>query len=302
MSRDQAQDVLRAAGIDARVVGTAALGQGAKSIVTRVDLEGGEQLALKVFLSGGNTAREHAAYRLLGDHSHPIPRMLHCAAETPEFPFGFTLLTLASGSPLNLNFGGLERHRLLAVYRGVGEFQASLHRTAGPGFAILSEERVDRDNAEFMARTVDLELGKFLAHGGKPRLAGGLESYFAEASGRFAQAPASVFCHGDLHPENIFVIGGPDDLRFVGAIDLEEAFTGDPVMDLTRTLHTCPLPGEDLTEALLEGYGGKPQGFDDLFDAYFVLYELKLWNYYAGGGSRGPLRSIARRMRRRIRS
>ncbi|MBJ7355125.1 MAG: aminoglycoside phosphotransferase family protein [Thermoleophilaceae bacterium] len=300
-SRDQAQVVIDAAAIDARVIATSALGGGAKSVVTRVELESGEPLALKVFTRGGNTAREHSAYRLLGDHQLPIPRMLHGAAETPEFPFGYTLLTMAPGAPLNINLAGLDRSRLVEVYRGVGEFQAALHRTAGPGFAILSDERVDRDNAEFMARTFNVELGTFLAHGGSPRLAGRLEAYFDDASARFAQAPAAVLCHGDLHPENIFVAGSLDELAFLGVIDLEEAFTGDPVMDLARTLQSCPFPGDDLTAAVLEGYGGKPEGFDALFDAYFVLYELKLWNYYARGGSRGPLRSIGRRIRRRIR-
>lgn len=300
-SLELAQRVIESAGIDARSTATSALGGGAKSVVTLIELESGEPLALKVFTRGGNTAREHAAYALLGDHQLPIPRMLHGAAEAPDFPFGYTLLTIQPGVPLNLNFADLDRSRLLDVYRGVGEFHAALHRTSGPGFALLAEERVDRDNAEFMARTVDHELERFLSHGGQPRLAGKLEAFFDQTSDGFALAPAAVLCHGDLHPENIFVTGGVGELQFRGAIDLEEAFTGDPVMDLARTLQTCPFPGEDLTAALLDGYGGKPEGFDELFDAYFVLYELKLWNYYAQGGSRRPLRSIARRMRKRMR-
>lgn len=301
VTREQAQDVVGAAGVDARVLATSLLGEGAKSLVSRIELEEGEPLALKVFQRGGSTTREHEAYRLLGEHSLPVPRMLHGVAETPDYPFGYTLLTMASGEPLNRNFGGLSRERLLEVYRGVGELQASMHSTAGHGFSDLTNERVDRDNAEFMARRIDRGLGGFLAHGGSRRLAGKLEAYFADAANHFAQSAAPVLCHGDLHPENIFVTGDAASLAFEGAIDLEEAFTGDAVMDLTRTIQTCPLPGDDLTAALLEGYGGKPEGFDLLHDPYFVLYELELWNFYAQGGSRQPLRSIARRMRKRIR-
>jgi Ser/Thr protein kinase RdoA (MazF antagonist) len=302
VTRDQAQDVLSAAGIDSRVTATSALGQGVKSIVSRIEREDDEPLALKVFLRGGHTTREHAAYALLGEHSLPMPRMLHGVAEASDYPFGYTLLTMAPGEPLNLNFGGLARRRLLDVYRGVGALQASMHSTAGRGFSDLSHERVDRDNAEFMAGRIDFALGTFLTHGGSHRLAGKIEAFFDDAANRFAQSAASVLCHGDLHPENIFVTGDAATLSFVGAIDLEEAFTGDAVMDLTRTIQTCPLPGDDLTAALLDGYGGKPEGFDALHDAYFVLYELELWNYYAQGGSRKPLRSIARRIRKRIRS
>lgn len=301
VTREQAQEVLLAAGIDSQVAATSPLGQGVKSVASRIELEGAEPLALKVFLRGGHTMREHSAYRLLGEHSLPMPRMLHGIAESEEFPFGYTLLTMAPGEPLNLKFGGLERDRLLEVYRGVGELQAAMHRTAGSGFSDLGGMPVDRDNARFMARRIDFALATFLTHGGSTRLAGRLEDFFADASDRFAQSAAAVLCHGDLHPENIFVTGDGASLAFKGAIDLEEAFTGDAVMDLARTIQTCPLPGEDLTAALLDGYGGKPEGFDSLQNVYFTLYELELWNYYAQGGSRKPLRSIARRLRRHAR-
>jgi aminoglycoside phosphotransferase (APT) family kinase protein len=301
VTREQAQDVVSAAGIDARVTATAPLGQGVKSIVSRIELEDAEPLAFKVFLRGGHTTREHAAYELLGDHSLPMPRMIHGIAESEAFPFGCTLMTMAPGAPLNLNFGGLERARLLEVYRGVGQLQAALHRTAGLGFTDLGGAPVDRDNAEFMGKRIDFALGTFLAHGGSHRLAGKVEAYFDNAANAFAQSAASVLCHGDLHPENIFVTGDATTLSFIGAIDLEEAFTGDAVMDLTRTIQTCPLPGDDLTAALLDGYGGKPEGFDPLHDPYFVLFELEFWNFYAQGGSRQPLRSIAKRIRKRIR-
>lgn len=293
MTLDQAEAVARAANLDVRVIATSPLGQGVKSVVSRIELEDAEPLALKVFLRGGHTSREHDAYRLLGDHSIAMPRMLDGVAETADFPFGYTLLTMAPGEPLNLNFGGLPRARLLAVYRGVGELQAALH--VAPITTAL-------ENAEVIADRVSEALGIFLTHGGSHRLAGRLENYFAANAERFRECREPVLCHGDLHPENIFVSGDATSLKFRGAIDLEESFIGDPVMDLTRTIQSCPLPGDDLTAALLEGYGGKPAGFDERHDAYFALYELELWNYYAQGGSRKPLRSIARRLRRRIRS
>lgn len=301
VTRDQAQQVLLAAGIDSQVAATSLLGHGVKSVVSRIELEDAEPLALKVFLRGGHTMREHSAYRLLGEHSLPMPRMLHGVAESGEFPFGYALITMAPGEPLNLNFGGLQRDRLLEVYRGVGALQAAMHRTAGSGFSDLGGMPVDRDNARFMSRRIDFALATFLTHGGSTRLAGRLEDFFADASGRFAQSAASVLCHGDLHPGNIFVTGDGSSLAFQGVIDLEEAFTGDAVMDLARTIQTCPLPGKDLTAALLDGYGGKPEGFDSLQNVYFTLYELELWNYYAQGGSRKPLRSIARRLRKHVR-
>ncbi|MGK2878131.1 MAG: phosphotransferase family protein [Solirubrobacterales bacterium] len=288
---DQAQDVIAAAGIDARVVATSPLGEGVKSVVSRIEFEAAEPLALKVFRHEGYAAREHVAYRMLGEHQLPMPRMLHGVEKTPAFPIGYTLLTMVPGEPLIFNFGGLARERLLDVYRGVGALQAALHQTVVTSKA---------GNAEYIEARIDQSLGKFLLRGGKRRLAKKLESYFDERAELFAACTEPALCHGDLHPENILVAGNLEDLHFLGAIDFESAFTGDPVMDLTRTIQSCPLPGEDLTAALLDGYGGKPEGFDERHNAYFVLYELELWNYYARGGSRRPLRSIARSMRRRI--
>jgi Ser/Thr protein kinase RdoA (MazF antagonist) len=293
VSRECAQDVVAAAGIDARVVGASPLGEGVKSVVSRIELAGAEPLALKVFRLSGYAAREHAAYRSLGDHDLALPRMVHGVAESEHFPFGFTLMTISAGVPLNFKFGGLARERLLDVYRGVGALQRQIHRNRPP---------TEMSNLEYMERRVSESLGKFLERGGSRRLAGKLERFFTRSAALFAQCDQPALCHGDLHPENIFVRGDAATLAFEGAIDLESAFIGDPVMDLTRTIHTCPLPGVDLTEALLDGYGGAPPGFADRHHAYFVLYELELWSYYALGGSRAPLRSIARRLRKHVRS
>lgn len=299
-TREQSQSVVSAAGIDAGVVGTSLLGRGVKSLVTRIDLDDGSSLALKVFTRGGSTTREHRAYELLGEHDLPVPRMLLGVASDDDFPFGFSLLTMAPGAPLNDHFVDLPREQLLNVYRGVGEFQRLFHRTSAPGFSDLTDHELNADNAALIASRVKFALGTFLTHGGKPRLAAKLENFFAENDRHLALVPSPVLCHGDLHPENIRVERVDGELSFVFVIDLEEAFAGDPLMDLTRTLQTCPLPGSDVTAALLDGYGGKPEGFDDLHNVYFVLYELELWNYYALGGSRRPLRSIARRIKRRL--
>jgi aminoglycoside phosphotransferase (APT) family kinase protein len=300
-TREQAQSVVTAAGIDARVAATSLLGRGVKSLVTQIDLDDGSALALKVFMRGGSTTREHRAYELLGDHELPVPRMLLGVASDEDFPFGFTLLTMAPGEPLNDHFVDLPREQLLNVYRGVGEFQRHFHKTSAPGFSDLTDRELNADNAALIASRVQTALGTFLTHGGKPRLAAKLENFFAENDRHLALVPSPVLCHGDLHPENIRVERLDGELSFAFAIDLEEAFAGDPLMDLTRTLQTCPLPGSDLTHALLDGYGGKPEGFDDLHNVYFVLYELELWNYYALGESRQPLRSISRRIKRRLR-
>lgn len=300
-TREQAQSVVSAAGIDSRVAATSLLGRGVKSLVTRIELDDASSLALKVFVRGGSTTREHRAYELLGDHDVPLPRMMFGVASNEDFPFGYTLLTIAPGEPLNDHFVDLPRDQLLNVYRGVGEFQRLIHRTSAPGFSDLADHELNTDNAGLIKSRVDFALGTFLAHGGKHRLAAKLENFFADNERELALVPSPVLCHGDLHPENIRVARDDEGLKFVFAIDLEEAFAGDPVMDLTRTLQTCPLPGDDLTEALIDGYGGKPEGFDPLLNVYFVLYELELWNYYATGGSRQPLRSISKRIKRRLR-
>lgn len=292
-----AERFVRAAGIERAVDSLELLGRGVKGVVWRVLLEDQEALALKIYSRAGSVIREHAGYRARAGRELALPSMLGGAAESVDAPDGWTLMTLAPGGPMNSSLTTMSRSEFLGVYRAVGEQLRRMHETSCPSYSlVVGAKNGAGDNVEWFRGRVASSIDGFLASGGNRHLAARIEERLAQFDAELACCERPRFCHGDMHPENIRIAPGPDGVQFVGVIDLEESLAADPAQDLARTLHSCPAPGDDVKAALLEGYGEAPAWLDAVLPAYHLYYELELWNYFASGGSRRPLASIARRM------
>ena len=274
------EDALRAAGFNDRPVGYSPLGVGVKSAVWQVNFDLSESLAWKVYNRSGVAAREQAAYRLLGEHSLALPRMAVGVEADEVFEFGWSLMTVAPGEALSRRLGELTRETVLGVYRSAGAFLAELHEYGRERF----------DNRAQISERFERALLRF-----DPGLAGQIRTMLERAP--LEGCEFSALCHGDLHAENLRV---DDAGAFVGALDLESSRRGDPTFDIVRTCHSLHPYDERVLDALIEGYGGEPPGFTDVFDLYFILCELKLWNYFAAGESEAPLESIETRIAQRV--
>lgn len=196
------------------------------------------------------------------------------------FEFGWTLMSVAPGEALSRRLGELSRETMLGVYRSAGAFLAELHEHG--------RERFD-NRAEISGR-----FERALAHF-DPTLARQIRTMLERTP--LESCEFSALCHGDLHAENLRVDESGD---FVGALDLESSRRCDPAFDIVRTCHSLHPFDEQVLDALIEGYGGEPPGFADVFDLYFILCELKLWNYFAAGDSQAPLESIELRIAQRV--
>lgn len=294
-----AERLVRAAGVGHDPSGIVPIGDGVKGRVWRVDFASCEPLALKVYSRDGAVMREHAAYRACAGLELALPQMVGGELTADGASHGWTLMTLSPGHPMNLSLPALPRERLLEIYVDVGRQLRRLHDVRCPSFSlVVGAENGERSSPEWFRARAAASIEGFLAHGGNRYLASRIDRRFLEFEGALASCKEPRFCHGDMHPENIRIEPAGAEGAFVGSLDLEESFAADPAQDLVRTLHTCPSPGDDVREALLIGYGDPPPWLDDVFDAYFLYYELELWNFFAAGGSRRPLASIARRLAR----
>lgn len=288
------------AGVDARLTQVSALGDGVKSEVYRLEFETGDPLALKVFIKPAAAVREIGGYRTLAAAVPELPHVISAAADTTGLPHGHLLMTLVEGVPANTLLAGMPREQLLGIYRELGRIQAEFHSVVCPSFSLVTgAANGEASNREYMRSRFAISLDGFLAHGGNRYLASRIAGYFEEHDELLKLCHRPVACHGDVHFENVFV--DPDDpARVLHLIDLEETYAGDPALDLVRTLHHAPKRGGDLLAALLDGYGPAPSWLADVFDLYFTYLEVETWIFYASGGSRGPLPSIARRIARRV--
>ncbi len=293
--------LLRPAGIDTPVTRVSRLGDGVKAHVWLVEFGDREPLALKIYTRAGTARREHAAYRAAAGAGLSLPTILGGALAAESAPDGYTLMTIAPGHPMNLSIAELSRERLDAIYREIGGLLTRIARIECPSFGLVAgAEDGFASNAEFIDARLRASVEGFLSRGGNPHLARGINELFEQRAEALDACTSARLCHGDMHPENVRVDPAGAAARFVGAIDLEEAFAGDPALDIVRTIHTAPFSSESLRSALLEGYGETPPWLNEVYDAYFVYWELELWNFFAAGGSRRPLRSIARRIAKRL--
>lgn len=290
---------MRAAGIDQRVIACSPLGEGVKSRVYRVELDSGRALALKLYRETQAAQREQSGYKRLAGCELPFPQMVGGEVAAGLAEHGWTLMSIAPGEALNLRLATLDRSQLLAIYRQVGGLLARLHSLGCETFTRFRGEPVaDRQNFGFVREWTEELLARFERAGGGSDIPAEVRALIERHAVDLGACETASLCHGDLHAENIRI-----DARggLVGAIDLEECFAGDPALDIVQTHHARHPFDDAALAALLDGYGGAPPWFEAVFDPYFVICELRLWLFFARGGSRAPLRDIERRIAERLR-
>lgn len=277
------------------------IGDGTKGVVWRIDFGARESLALKIYSRSIEAEREQSGYAAVGTRAIGLPAVVGAAAVGVDegFPNGWTLMTLVDGPAFNTIFNELGPERQLEVYREVGALLARMHAVRCDGFGLVANSgRRLPDNQTFVTERLAAALNGFAARGGNNFLAHWMRAWFEERAGALAGCTEPVLCHGDLHAENIHVTGLDAGRLSISVLDLSECFAGDPAMDLCGT-HQARFPYDDrIREALLEGYGEPPPRLEDVYDVYFLISELDLWDFFARGGSRRPLASIERRMAR----
>lgn len=291
-----ARRIARLAGIDNELTCVHQLGEGVKGRVLRLDFEGRESLALKLYSAAG-ADRERAGFELAARHDLPLPRMMAGAdGPDPAAALGWTLMTLAPGRGLNRVLAQMTLEQELDVHRQTGALLRRLHAAVCPRFGRGGTRPDFATNGEYVVARFESALARFTALGGDAGLAGRIRALLAARNGALAACRQPVFCHGDLHAENVRVRQAEHGLEVVGAIDLEEWFAGDPALDIALTWAARSPHDDDVYWALLDGYGDAPGWLDSVLDIYIVLAELKLWIYYAVGDSREPLVEIEERI------
>lgn len=292
--------IARSAGIEAQPSACTPLGEGVKAFVHRLDFDGRDSLALKVFELPDVVDREVAGYKAAADAVPELPSLIGYAGAGPGTPHGWLLMTLASGQQLDRLIGWMPQHERLDVLREIGAFLARLHRIECPSFSLIAGAADGHtENRSFMRERIAVQIEHFEARGGNPDLAGALGRWFGARTDRLDGCGAPVLSHGDVHLENIFMDPGPQP-KLRNVIDLESSQAADPVLDLARAHHNTAWIGDESLAALLDGYGAAPAWLDDVFDTYLAFFDLKLWNFFAIDPENTATESIASRLADRV--
>lgn len=221
---------------------------------------------------------DRAAARLLHEGTELVaPRYLPVAAEEAEAPI--LAYWRISCPTLEDLWPGLADDDRVTALRNWGVLVRHIHRVGLPSHGpLLEARRGNRSLPGFLDADLKARLRPAVREAwpaGAPVLDRLIETVPAmPASAR--QAPA-VLVHNDLFAANLLCEEDDAQVRCVGVLDLEDAFSGPAEADLARTeiLHG-PLFGQAWSgrwfERILEGYGMPPNRFlIGLFRAYHLI-------------------------------
>jgi aminoglycoside phosphotransferase (APT) family kinase protein len=204
-----------------------------------------------------------------------------------------TTMTLVPGTPLSEANVPPEHHR--SVYRQIGELLHTIHQLTQPEFGYLTTEIVDPEthNTAYMTRQFRVTLDRFLDLSGDPATHQLARDRVAERSGLFGLCPGAVLCHNDLHERNVLVEPDGGGWRLTGFVDVENAISADPMMDLAKTIQYELSRSPAKYSGLLEGYGPLPRSGLARIDLYRLYHAMELWNFFRDNGTTAPLKDIA---------
>jgi hygromycin-B 7''-O-kinase len=241
-------------------------------------------------------AKEIHVYRMLASlGTLPVPNVMrHVPAGGPEKQ-AVTILTLLEGLPLSEASKDLEPARIPVFYREMGAMLAGIHRIGQEAYGYLTDRILDPlpDNATYMRRQFAKKLKEFGELGGDERLRGMVARRIERDGVLFENCEAPVLCHNDLYEGNVLVAQRPDGWQITGVIDVENAISADPLIDLAKTDYYALGRGEPERTALLEGYGPLPSDAAERLELYRLYHAVELWDWFRSIDVARPLAGIA---------
>lgn len=252
------------------------LAAGTRTAVYRTGLADGRSVVVKLYAATArrNAITEGSAIRAVATHV-PVPAVIGCGA-LPRH--GSTALITADLGPLTLG-GALHSGQVASerALRDLGGLLGRLHR---------APVHVSTPRRPFYEEVSSL--GRRCPSGTLDRIAPVL-AVIADAS-----QTAPVWCHGDVHYDNV-VISGPRAVRHL--VDFTDAAPGTRESDIAQTLVMTDALASVRARALTDAY---LLALDDrLLSAWAVFHTVRCWAHSSPGDDRalwtGRLNELARR-------
>jgi len=251
------------------------------NVVFRVDLADGSAVVLKTFDDRIVKAikDEACAAGLLDGVDLPLTQFLLVDETYERLPFRFAITNHLPGEPVTAHRDAPD---VPDAYREMGRALRQLHTVRLPAYGRFSDGTLSAPvatNAEAVRRRITHAFGQFRRYGADEHLASALEAMVERDFDAATWSAGATFAHDDLQPYNVLVQrDATGRLRLSGVIDFGNAFAGDAVSDLAKTLfcseHDAPGSGPHI----LDGYGliqhPDPQR---ALQFYLLLHRVTMW-------------------------
>jgi Ser/Thr protein kinase RdoA (MazF antagonist) len=254
---------------------------GGSNAAFRVELADGSALILKTYddVRGKLPTSEAYASDLLADTGLPVTRYLALDETRRRLPFRFAITNHLPGVTVGSLRGAPD---IGDAYRQMGTALRQLHAVRLPAYGRFGANGLDTPvaaNIDVVRARAAHGLARFRHFGAPEALAARIETTLDRHARLATWSAGAVFAHDDFHPNNVLVLrDGSGRLRLSGIIDFGDAFAGDAVSDLAKTLFCCEHDAPGSTPAILQGYGPVEHPNPALaLWFYTMLHRVTMW-------------------------
>ncbi|WP_283137196.1 non-ribosomal peptide synthetase [Rhizohabitans arisaemae] len=246
--------------------------------------------------------KELHVYSLLENAEVNAPAVVLWDESKTDLPHAYIVMTKVEGRPLSEVSGELPESALLPLYTEMGRALRAIHGVTLRDFGPIDGDGVDAQgsNAAYIGGQFDAKLAQFTDLGGDPALHAALERYVADRRHLLDRAGPPVLCHHDFHERNVMVARENGVWRMTGVIDMENAVSGDPLLDIARTDYFAMRGDPDRVRAFNDGYGPLPQDWQERADLYRMYHVLDQWHWLATLGQTDALPLVAEEFSRHV--
>src|SRR5262249_498463 len=245
--------------------------------------------------------KELYVYRLLDRiEGLPTPSILGSDSSKELLPQNYALMTALDGQPLSSVATSLSALALRDVYFQMGTLLAKVHGVRFDAFGYITTGVVSSHptNEAYMRFQFQKKLAEFEALGGDAALGRTVAEYVETHRDLLSRAGAAALCHNDYHEGNVLVAEREGAWRVTGIIDVENAVSADPLLDIAKTDYYAIRADEAKREGFLAGYGQLPPNWRERARLYRLDHALELWDWVAAGGNTSALVRLTDDIRR----
>lgn len=187
------------------------------------------------------------------------PRFLIADDSRDLLPFRFAVMTRLEGERLALCEQRMSEAQLAAVWTQAGAQLRRIHDIPMAAFGYLIEDKLTRrsdSNRDYMDGMWREKIAEFRARGGGETLASAMDQRWRARRDLLDSCLAPKLCHNDFHPSNLLTAQEGDAWRISGVFNFENAFAGDPLMDIAKCIHFSRIGSDEMRwRGILDGYG-----------------------------------------------
>ena len=245
--------------------------------------------------------KELYVYRLLDRiEGLPTPSVLGSDDSKELLAQNYVLMTALKGQPLSSVATSLSALDLRDIYFQMGALLAKVHGVPFDVFGYITTGVLSPHptNEAYMRFQFQKKLAEFEALRGDATLGRTVAEYVETHGGFLSHADAPALCHNDYHEGNVLVVEQDGAWRVTGIIDVENAVSADPLLDIAKTDYYAVRTDEAKREGFLAGYGQLPPSWRERVSLYRLYHALELWDWFAAVGNTSPLVRLADDIRR----